>query len=326
MSNKESQIKEWLDRPVQVGDRINATIKYTKKETVTAGRGKSRKVDTVEKEHTKHVSGIVKAIVADAYDRPVYAVDSYGWSVPYEAMLEMPIATRDTEYLLAEWCTPDVGHCGANPFRKDPPRINFYNQSVWQLMFNCGYDRGGEDPTKPQYKSITGRHPNDAPYKGMTTGGVNFDPYVIDADGNRQYYQRGLVWSTEQKQLLIESIYNGIEIGKFVLRRKSWEDMIVQMKETTHGFDFDCVDGKQRLNAIIDFYTNKFPDLHGNYYRDLSGKAQRRFLDYRNLALGTLEENSTDADAIDVFLTLNFTGVPMSAEHIEHVKSISKKL
>jgi hypothetical protein len=35
-----------------------------------------------------------------------------------------------------------------------------------------------------------------------------------------------------------------------------------------------------------------------------------------------LDENSTDKDVLSVFLAINFTGVPMSKEHIEYVKSI----
>jgi hypothetical protein len=35
-----------------------------------------------------------------------------------------------------------------------------------------------------------------------------------------------------------------------------------------------------------------------------------------------LGEHATDADVISTFLTLNFTGTPMSKEHIEYIQSI----
>jgi hypothetical protein len=38
------------------------------------------------------------------------------------------------------------------------------------------------------------------------------------------------------------------------------------------------------------------------------------------------EENATDEDVIATFLGVNFTGVPMSQEHIDYVKEIQKKL
>lgn len=98
--------------------------------------------------------------------------------------------------------------------------------------------------------------------------------------------------------------------------------MCVQMKETGHAYNFDCVDGKQRMHAIIDFVAGRFKDLRGNYFSDLSDYSQRKFFDYSHLAMGTLPENATDKDVIAAFLTLNFTGAPMSAEHIAHVQSI----
>lgn len=145
---------------------------------------------------------------------------------------------------------------------------------------------------------------------------------IIDEHGQKQYYQRGLVWTTEQKQLLIESIYNGIEIGKFLFRYRSWKDMRKEMLSTGHAYDFDCVDGKQRMNALIEFVSGKFKDLNGFYFDELSEYSKRKFFDYGHMAVGTLPEDSTDKDVVAAFLTLNFTGVPMSAEHIQHVKSI----
>jgi hypothetical protein len=98
-----------------------------------------------------------------------------------------------------------------------------------------------------------------------------------------------------------------------------------EFKETGERHSWDCVDGKQRFFAILEFLQNKYPDSHGNYWNDLSPKAQRRFLDFANLSYGELGENATDEDVIDNFLTLNFTGVPMSREHIEYVKSFNMK-
>jgi hypothetical protein len=43
------------------------------------------------------------------------------------------------------------------------------------------------------------------------------------------------------------------------------------------------------------------------------------------LFLCELSESATDEDVIDNFLTLNFTGVPMSQNHIEYIKSIKMR-
>ena len=44
------------------------------------------------------------------------------------------------------------------------------------------------------------------------------------------------------------------------------------------------------------------------------------------LSLLIMEEGTTDDEAIAAFLNVNFTGVPMSKEHIEYVKEIQKNM
>ena len=86
------------------------------------------------------------------------------------------------------------------------------------------------------------------------------------------------------------------------------------------------VDGKQRLNALIRFVCDKFKDLHGNYFSDLSDWAKNEFLDSMVLSYAELGETATDKDVIETFLGVNHTGTPMAKEHIESVKSIQDKL
>ena len=91
------------------------------------------------------------------------------------------------------------------------------------------------------------------------------------------------------------------------------------------GF-FDIVDGKQRLNALYEFLTNQFKDLHGNYFGDLSAMSKKVFADSTCFAFGIMRERSTDEDVINSFLNVNFTGTPMSREHIEYVRSLKNKI
>jgi hypothetical protein len=144
---------------------------------------------------------------------------------------------------------------------------------------------------------------------------------VIDADGKKQYYQRDLIWTLEQKQLLIASIYNGIEIGKFLFRYRSWAKINEGILKDGHGYHWECVDGKQRFFAILHFVQNKYPDSHGNYWNDLAPKAQSHICNYHNLSYGEMGENAKDSDVIETFLTMNFSGTPMSPEHIAFVQS-----
>jgi len=203
-----------------------------------------------------------------------------------------------------------VREIGANPFQPEL-RASAYAIDIEQLFWRGGVearDRG------KRFESVNGK----------TIPEVCQDPTVIDSEGNEVEYQRGLVWTLEQKQMLIESIYNHVEIGKFVFRRRSWDWVESRIKEGKfeHTAFADLVDGKQRFNALWEFYNDKFPDLHGNLYSDLSSEAQHIFLSYRQLFYVELDEDTTDKDALRVFLAINFTGVPMSKEHIDYVRSI----
>ncbi len=56
-------------------------------------------------------------------------------------------------------------------------------------------------------------------------------------------YQRGLVWTEEQRRLLIDSVFTGIDIPKLYLQKvpEGW----------------DCIDGQQRIRAIVGFYDGE---------------------------------------------------------------------
>jgi hypothetical protein len=199
------------------------------------------------------------------------------------------------------------------------PRVNFYCQTISSLLWRCEYDNDKNGNFNFSRKVVN----NSPEHVGKTYGGINFDPTVTDAAGQVQHYQRGLVWTLEQNQQLINSIYLQVEIGKFVFRKRSWGDIERGMRGPSgHGYSYDCCDGKQRLHAILGFVTNQFPDNHGNYYRDLSNMAQRRFLNFDRLSYGELEEGTTDKQVLATFLNLNYAGTPIAESHTQFVQSI----
>ncbi len=157
---------------------------------------------------------------------------------------------------------------------------------------------------------------------------LSFNPYVIDKDGNKRYYQRDFCWSVKDEQRLITSIYNGLNCGSILVRRHSYEWVEQKVKENDIedvAFN-DIVDGKQRLNAIIRFITDQFKDEYGNYFSDLSKEAQREFLNTQAISYAAMGEKSTDQDVIDAFLTVNHTGRVVSAAHIHDVQTIKQDL
>ena len=71
---------------------------------------------------------------------------------------------------------------------------------------------------------------------------------------------------------------------------------------------------------------DEFPDMHGNFYSDLSFMSQHKFTSHQLLSYAEMPEDSNDEDVIRQFLKLNFAGVPQSKEHIEFVKSLQSKI
>lgn len=196
---------------------------------------------------------------------------------------------------------------GANPFSDDDLSVRFVAFTLESILFGLGIDGRDSD----NYKSK----------KGYRISRLNWNPFVIDKRGEVVRYQRGFVWSLEEKQLLIESIYQRIECGRILIRKRSWKEIDL-MDEADCAFS-DIVDGKQRLNAVAGFIKGEYPDLNGNYYADLSFKAQHQFTNHQLFAYAEMQENTEDAKVIKQFLKLNFAGVPQSKEHIEFVKSIN---
>ncbi|MDE3090919.1 MAG: DUF262 domain-containing protein [Chloroflexota bacterium] len=64
----------------------------------------------------------------------------------------------------------------------------------------------------------------------------------------RPDYQRPLVWSKSQKQLLIDTLLRGYDVPKLCWRRTA-----------KNPDQYEVVDGQQRLHAIWDFCEGVYP-------------------------------------------------------------------
>ena len=126
-----------------------------------------------------------------------------------------------------------------------------------------------------------------------------------------QDYQRGNVWSPEQKYMLIDSIYKNIDIGKFTIIRRSFSD--------ERDRYYEMLDGKQRTIALLEFYESRFM-YKGRYYHEMHGRDQSHF-DIYNINYSETEP-LTDEQKYRYFLKLNTTGVPVDAEHLKHVEEL----
>jgi hypothetical protein len=64
------------------------------------------------------------------------------------------------------------------------------------------------------------------------------------------YQRRGRLWSATDKAYLIDSILNGFDVPKLYMADFSWGDSTLNKKRLPYAI----IDGKQRLEALFDFY------------------------------------------------------------------------
>jgi hypothetical protein len=128
-------------------------------------------------------------------------------------------------------------------------------------------------------------------------------------------YQRGLVWSDEDREKLLDSLFRGLDIGRFVLRSLPYKE----------GFTFgdEIVDGKQRLSTLIDFWTDRFT-YKGFLFSELSRQDRGEFM--RHIVnVAELPEETTDEEVLKIFLAVNDTGKPVAKEHLEKIRERLKR-
>lgn len=150
--------------------------------------------------------------------------------------------------------------------------------------------------------------------KEVKKGNVKFDNAV----------QRSLVWTKDQKSLLIDSVLEGYPIPP------------VYASKNDDG-KFDMLDGKQRINTFIEFINDEFGltkvvneidceeegekvDIVGLKFSELPEEFRDRICDY------TIEikqyEGITDEETNELFRRIN-NGKPLSAIELTRVKAKS---
>jgi hypothetical protein len=129
--------------------------------------------------------------------------------------------------------------------------------------------------------------------------GVNFDPP----------YQREYVWQSDDKVALIDSIFNNVDIGKWLFKHNDYSDILL----------YDIIDGKQRLKTILDYYENRF-SYNGFYYNDLCWKDRHHFKSYPVSVAEVRECN--EKMVLRYFIMLNKCGRIMPKEQIEKVEKM----
>jgi hypothetical protein len=142
--------------------------------------------------------------------------------------------------------------------------------------------------------------------------------FVLDAP-----YQRGLVWTVEQRRNMLESLLRGLPIGSIVYNRRD------------HGHLHYIVDGVQRISAIQAFFDDGFtvpawwfeddeltvPADGDALFSQLSIIGQRRV---QMLPMPSLEANvATVEEEARIFDLINTAGTAQTTQTIAKARAIA---
>jgi hypothetical protein len=126
-------------------------------------------------------------------------------------------------------------------------------------------------------------------------------------------YQRGIVWDHQDRDALLDSIFDNVDIGKFVFVRRPY---------TTNGMLHEILDGKQRFTALMDFCESRYK-WRGMFYHEMNTHDQNHIDGYA-VSVSELQE-PTEEQILQVFVRLNSTGRPLDPAHIERVRKMLKE-
>ena len=135
--------------------------------------------------------------------------------------------------------------------------------------------------------------------------------YFFGIDSNPSY-QRDYVWTLDDKRRLIDSIMKRYDIGKMVFIKRPWTN--------TRSHMYEILDGKQRMNALQEFYEGRFT-YKDHTYHQMSGWDRAAFKEARIQYIDVEEGRMTEAQKLYLFLSVNVAGVPQSAEHIATIQA-----
>lgn len=120
-------------------------------------------------------------------------------------------------------------------------------------------------------------------------------------------FQRGHVWTEDQQKSYIEYCLKGGTTGKEVyFNCSSWGD-----KYNTPVY---CVDGLQRITAVLAFLDNKIPAF-GHFFKDFGGKCKN------SLSFNVLKVRSKK-ELLKVYVDFNSGGTAHNPEEIKRVEKM----
>ncbi|HEY9835442.1 MAG TPA: DUF262 domain-containing protein [Vampirovibrionales bacterium] len=132
--------------------------------------------------------------------------------------------------------------------------------------------------------------------------------YNLDLDPD---FQRGHVWTPEKQSAYVEYIMRGGDTSK---------NVIFNCPGWNGAFEGQMVlvDGKQRLEAVLSFLSNKVAIFGGHYYQDIEENPRR----YQRFTFNFHVADLARKDVLRLYLELNSGGVVHTEEELEKVRKL----
>lgn len=136
-----------------------------------------------------------------------------------------------------------------------------------------------------------------------------------DIDFEPPYQRRGGIWSTSDKAYLIDTIINGYDIPKIYMADFTYRNTPLNLSKLPYAI----IDGRQRFEAIYDFFENRLSlnsdiiyqkdssiQLAGLFYSDLRKNFPKVASDFEDYSLQVMSVITDDEARInDLFVRLN---------------------
>lgn len=122
-------------------------------------------------------------------------------------------------------------------------------------------------------------------------------------------FQRGAVWTKDQKVAWIESILRGLGLPAIILNR-FWGE------HPKYGFSEIVIDGQQRLRATAEFMNNKY-SVRGEYYGDQSHYFKNNWIMSAGICPVVYCAYETERECAELYLKLLTAGTAHTSAEIK---------
>lgn len=133
-------------------------------------------------------------------------------------------------------------------------------------------------------------------------------------DMSPPYQRRGRLWSATDKAYLIDSILNGFDVPKLYMADFSWGDSGLNQKKLPYAI----IDGKQRLEALFDFYDGNIT-LNDDFVYRADPSLRLAGLGYRDLL-------KNFSEVAEIFDTYNLSVMSVIATSEEPINELFVRL